>query len=95
LRVLDIYANTFTGRIPSELGKLKKLQYLDLHDNDFVGSVPSEICKLPHLKELIADCLAPRAEVQCSCCTICCKGQMDGTMERRCVDVKTGKEILR
>jgi Leucine rich repeat len=95
LRVLDVYANTFTGRIPTELGKMKQLRYLDLHDNDFVGSVPSEICKLPHLNELIADCLQPRAEVQCDCCTICCKGQMDGTMVRKCVDVKTGKEVLR
>ncbi|KAL7566490.1 hypothetical protein ACA910_000962 [Epithemia clementina (nom. ined.)] len=93
LEVLDIYANNFKGRIPTHLGKLRKLQYLDLHDNDLTGSMPSEICKLPNLKVLVADCLAPRAEVQCDCCTVCCKGQMDGTYVRKCVDMKTGQEI--
>ena len=93
LEVLDLYANNFKGRIPTHLGKLRKLEFIDLHDNDLTGSVPSEICKLPKLKSLIADCLGPRAEVQCDCCTVCCKGQMDGTYERKCVDMKTGKEI--
>lgn len=93
LEVLDLYANNFRGRIPTQLGKLRNLQYLDLHDNDLTGSMPSEICKLPRLKTLVADCLAPRAEVQCDCCTICCKGQMDGTFVRKCVDMKTGQAI--
>mmetsp|Transcript_1483 Transcript_1483/g.2056 ORF Transcript_1483/g.2056 Transcript_1483/m.2056 type:complete len:347 (-) Transcript_1483:111-1151(-) len=93
LEVLDLYANNFAGRIPTHLGKLKKLTYLDLHDNDLTGPMPSEICKLPKLKTLIADCLGPRAEVQCDCCTICCKGAMDGTYERKCVDMKSGQEI--
>ena len=55
--------------------------------------MPKEICALK-LDELVADCLGPRAEIQCECCTICCKGQMDGTLVRKCVDVKTGKEVL-
>ena len=93
LEVLDLYANNFAGRIPSQLGKLRKLQYLDLHDNDLTGSMPSEICKLPNLKTLVADCLGPRAEVQCDCCTVCCKGQMDGTYVRKCVDMKSGQEV--
>eukprot|EP00522_Entomoneis_paludosa_P008563 CAMPEP_0172439720 /NCGR_PEP_ID=MMETSP1065-20121228/610_1 /TAXON_ID=265537 /ORGANISM="Amphiprora paludosa, Strain CCMP125" /LENGTH=353 /DNA_ID=CAMNT_0013188441 /DNA_START=62 /DNA_END=1123 /DNA_ORIENTATION=+ len=93
LTALDLYANNFAGRIPSHLGKLKKLTHLDLRDNDLTGPMPKEICKLPKLKTLVADCLGPRAEVQCDCCTICCKGQMDGSYDRKCVDMKSGKEI--
>ena len=84
LETLDVYANNFAGKIPTHLGKLKKLTHLDLHDNELTGSMPSEICKLPKLETLVADCLGPRAEVECKCCTICCKGQMDGTYERKC-----------
>ena len=92
LQVLDFYANNFEGKIPTHLGLLKNLKYLDLHDNDLTGTMPKEICNLK-LDELIADCLGPRAEIQCECCTVCCKGQMDGTLVRKCVDVKTGKEV--
>lgn len=92
LERIDLYANTLEGKIPRHLGRLKHLKYLDLHDNDLTGDMPEEICALK-LDELIADCLGPRAEIQCECCTICCKGQMDGTLVRKCVDVKTGKEV--
>ena len=92
LEVVDLYANQFQGKIPTQLGLLKRLKYLDLHDNDLTGTMPKEICNL-HLDELIADCLGPRAEIQCECCTVCCKGQMDGTLVRKCVDVKTGTEV--
>lgn len=92
LEVVDLYANNFEGTIPSHLGLLKNLKYLDLHDNDLTGTMPKEVCALK-LDELVADCLGPRAEIQCDCCTICCKGQMDGTMVRKCVDVKSGKEV--
>lgn len=92
LEAIDLYANNFKGTIPSHLGLLKNLKYLDLHDNDLTGTMPREICKLK-LDELVADCLGPRAEIQCECCTICCKGQMDGTLVRKCVEVKTGKEV--
>jgi hypothetical protein len=91
LEVIDLYANQLEGTIPSTLGLLKKLQMLDLHDNNLVGSVPPEVCALRkrHLKELIVDCLGPKVEVQCSCCTICCRGLPDF----KCVDVKSGLEI--
>mmetsp|Transcript_10621 Transcript_10621/g.29284 ORF Transcript_10621/g.29284 Transcript_10621/m.29284 type:complete len:360 (+) Transcript_10621:70-1149(+) len=93
LETLDLYANNFAGKIPSHLGKLKKLSYLDLHDNDLTGTMPSELKKLPNLKTLVADCLGPKPEVRCDFCTICCKGQMDGTYERKCVDMKSGKDV--
>jgi Leucine-rich repeat (LRR) protein len=89
LQVIDMYANNLNGRIPSQLGQLKQLQYLDLHDNDLTGSVPQEICQLPHLKVLITDCLGPKPEVTCDCCTVCCRGLPD----MKCADVETGKEI--
>ena len=80
----------FEGRIPTELGKLKKLHSMDLHDNNLTGSVPREVCNLK-LKELVVDCLGPKPEVQCDCCTVCCRGLPDF----KCVDVKTGQEIQR
>jgi Leucine-rich repeat (LRR) protein len=89
LEVIDMYANNLNGRIPTELGQLKQLRYLDLHDNDLTGSVPEEICQLPNLKVLITDCLGPKAEVTCDCCTVCCRGLPD----MKCADVETGREI--
>ena len=88
LERIDMYANFLTGTIPSELGRLKKLRSLDFHDNDLVGRVPKEICDLK-LEELIVDCLGPHPEVQCTCCTVCCRGLPDA----KCVDVKTGKVL--
>lgn len=88
LERIDMYANFLTGTIPTELGKLKKLKSLDFHDNNLVGKVPKEICDL-NLEELIVDCLGPNPEVQCSCCTVCCRGLPDA----KCVDVKTGKVL--
>jgi hypothetical protein len=88
LEVIDLYANQLEGRIPSELGRLKKLRYLDVHDNNLVGTMPREICDLK-LNELVSDCLGPAPEVQCDCCTICCRGLPD----LKCVRVDTGKEV--
>lgn len=88
LERIDLYANQFEGTIPTELGKLKKLRFFDAHDNNLIGSVPQELCKLK-LDELIVDCLGPRPEVKCNCCTVCCSG----LPEFKCVDQKTGKEI--
>ena len=86
---IDLYANQLSGRIPSELANLPKLQKLDLHDNNLTGTMPKEICdrKLP---VLIADCLGFNPEVRCDCCTVCCKGLPD----MKCKDTKTGKVVV-
>ena len=88
LQVLDLYANQLSGTVPRQLASLRNLEYLDLHDNNLVGSVPREICDMK-LKSLITDCLGPRPEVECSCCTVCCRG----LPEFKCIHVETGKEI--
>jgi hypothetical protein len=53
-----------------------------------VGSVPKEICDL-RLEELVVDCLGPKPEVSCSCCTKCCRGLPDP----KCIDVASGKQV--
>jgi len=88
LQVVDLYANFLTGTIPTELGQLKGLKSLDLHDNDLVGRVPDEICRLG-LEELVVDCLGPRPEVICTCCTKCCRGLPNA----QCEDVDTKVKV--
>jgi len=85
LEVLDIYANNLTGTIVSEIGKMKKLREVYVNDNEFVGSIPKEICKLK-ISHLQADCLGPKPEMHCECCTVCCKGLPTPT----CKDVRPG-----
>ena len=44
--------NDFTGEIPSDMGKMVKLEYLYLEGNDFDGPVPSALGELTKLKLL-------------------------------------------
>ena len=39
-----------TGRIPTEIGALRRLEGLYLYDNEFTGTIPDSIARLPHLK---------------------------------------------
>eukprot|EP01018_Ginkgo_biloba_P027325 Gb_34075 [translate_table: standard] len=43
LTYLDLSSNNFTGRVPSALGRLQKLERLFLDANRLEGSIPSEI----------------------------------------------------
>ncbi|XP_057470437.1 LOW QUALITY PROTEIN: LRR receptor-like serine/threonine-protein kinase GHR1 [Actinidia eriantha] len=49
---LSMSHNLITGKIPSNIGAFKSLEYLDLSDNLFFSSLPLEIGKLENLKNL-------------------------------------------
>lgn len=44
--------NAISGPIPSDIGKLEKLQTLDLSNNQFNGSIPSSLGELENLNYL-------------------------------------------
>ncbi|KAJ7979688.1 Receptor-like protein kinase [Quillaja saponaria] len=50
---LFLYENSLSGYIPSELGKLQKLEQLLLWQNSLVGSIPEEIGGLLELEEFM------------------------------------------
>ncbi|KAK3276692.1 hypothetical protein CYMTET_15258 [Cymbomonas tetramitiformis] len=49
---LDLYANSITGPLPTELGLLTSLQDLHLHDNSITGPLPTELGLLTSLQGL-------------------------------------------
>ncbi|KAF5196683.1 Leucine-rich repeat receptor-like protein kinase pxc1, partial [Thalictrum thalictroides] len=49
LKLVYLSSNDFSGGIPSEIGKLKRLVRLDISDNNLEGSIPKEISKLKRL----------------------------------------------
>eukprot|EP00261_Vitis_vinifera_P035165 XP_019076408.1 PREDICTED: probable leucine-rich repeat receptor-like protein kinase At1g35710 isoform X2 [Vitis vinifera] len=49
---LQVQNNSFTGKIPSEIGLLEKLNYLFLYNNMLSGAIPSEIGNLKDLLQL-------------------------------------------
>jgi hypothetical protein len=53
LTFLDVSANSLSGAVPTELGKLENLVTLGLANNDFSGSVPTEFANLVKLGEFI------------------------------------------
>jgi hypothetical protein len=50
---LDLYDNSLTGMIPSQLGLLTKLTYLNLGDNSLTGTIPSQVGLLSNLTLLL------------------------------------------
>ncbi|KAK4487908.1 hypothetical protein RD792_003646 [Penstemon davidsonii] len=52
LETLDLSSNKFYGRLPEELGGLKKLMYLDLSYNAINGSIPSSLGNLSALRTM-------------------------------------------
>lgn len=76
LEFLRISNNMFTGTLPGYWMRfLFNLHTLWISGNDFTGSVPKVLCTL-FMDELRADC-APgddgSIEIECDCCTFCCK----------------------
>ena len=49
---LELHKCKFSGEIPTEFGKLKKLEYLKLNDNNLGGEFPKMLTTLPKLKTL-------------------------------------------
>jgi hypothetical protein len=66
--------NSITGRVPTEIGHLKKLEVLEVYDNGLQGRMPIPVCNLVvpssnggNLTALVADCKV----LNCTCCTSC------------------------
>ncbi|KAJ0078354.1 hypothetical protein Patl1_36721 [Pistacia atlantica] len=53
LETLGLWKNNFTGEIPQNLGRNKKLQILDLSSNKLTGTIPEDLCSSNKLKILI------------------------------------------
>jgi Leucine-rich repeat (LRR) protein len=50
--LLDLFDNSLTGSIPSEIGALTRLTALSLYSNSLTGFIPSEIGALTRLTAL-------------------------------------------
>jgi hypothetical protein len=63
-----------TGMVPSQLKELTKLHDLDLSGTALTGSLSLYFCSDDFfIINFTADCAGgEEAEVQCSCCTVCC-----------------------
>lgn len=48
-RLLSLYNNELTGKIPAELGELKNLEILRLQNNNLSGNIPSKLLDLDKL----------------------------------------------
>jgi len=90
LEILDLYANNLSGIIPSAIGQIKSLKEIYLNDNEFHGHTPKEVCALKP-QNFVSDCLGPRPEVQCDCCTICCQGLPDP----KCKNMRVSKQAAK
>lgn len=76
---LRLNDNFLTGTLPSQFGKLTKLESITLDGNDLSGSAPNEVCGLNYLGVLdtfAVDCVNDRTGlgIICpsnTCCSFC------------------------
>lgn len=47
-----VASNQLSGSIPTEIGKLRMLQYMELGLNSISSAVPSELAQCPQLRRL-------------------------------------------
>ncbi|KAL7140498.1 hypothetical protein ABFS83_09G123900 [Erythranthe nasuta] len=52
LKILALYGNNFTGKIPQDIGKLYKLEQLQLHINNLNGTIPPSLTNCTKLTAL-------------------------------------------
>lgn len=80
LYAIDLRDNQLTGQIPGGFGQSSRLDDMYLQNNLFSGSLDPIFCvegtSIPFVN-LEADCKGSSAEVECTCCTLCCAS--DGT----------------
>jgi len=43
--MLELFMNKLSGKLPSEIGNLKKLKKLSLYNNELEGSIPFHFMK--------------------------------------------------
>mmetsp|Transcript_111128 Transcript_111128/g.166419 ORF Transcript_111128/g.166419 Transcript_111128/m.166419 type:complete len:641 (-) Transcript_111128:237-2159(-) len=74
LRTLNIYNNKLEGSIPRQIGKLN-LSVLNARSNQLEGDISADFCHKEY-DSLWADCYGSMPLVECSCCTVCCDGNI-------------------
>jgi hypothetical protein len=78
LKQMQLSMNQFTGIIPSDVARMTSLVNIYLDNNNFSGGMENFCTADINFKGFQSDCffheiVAPDPEVECSCCTVCCR----------------------
>jgi hypothetical protein len=52
MSMLNLYNNSLTGSIPTEVGNLVGMSMLNLYNNSLTGSISTEVCNMVSMKKL-------------------------------------------
>jgi Leucine-rich repeat (LRR) protein len=82
LNVVFINNNSLTGSVPTSFNTFLNHDFtFFLNHNDLTGSLEAVCGNDIHIdmttKKIIADCLEPAAEMNCTCCTVCCNDSIE------------------